>query len=175
MRPRLSLVVAAALVSTTALAEFRHDTSLLDGAALDLAVQFTDGDFSVDVLKEQLSETTAYEARGVKTSLRHTTRIYPTFSFSAQMTQFTNASAYLTDAVLRNGAWAAAVSTDGASADVYTLDVKINVEGSNFGDGADHSFTLEDCELAVAFAEGDPHKFPISGVCYGAIVGDLAI
>lgn len=149
--------------------------SLIDNAALTLVVQFTDGDFSADGFQEQMNEVSAYEARGALTSLRHTTRKYITFSFSAQTTQFTNATAYLTDALLRNGAWAAAVSTGGASADVYTLDVKFTMEGTNFGDSADHTFTLEDCQMSIAFAEGDPNKFTISGTCYGAVTGDLAM
>jgi hypothetical protein len=149
---------------------------LIDNAALTATIQFSDGDFSVDGLAEQLNEVSAYETRGTFNTLRHTTRMYPTFSFSAQVTGFTNSSANLaTDTVLRNGAFAAAVSTFGANADVYTLDVKFTMEGTNFGDSADHTFTLEDCRCTIAFAEGDPNKVTISGTCYGAITGDLAV
>jgi hypothetical protein len=76
---------------------------------------------------------------------------------------------------LKNGAFASAVSTLGSSADVYTLDVVITVEGTNFGDSADATFTMEDCHLQVSWSDGDPATFSISGTCYGAITGDLAV
>lgn len=145
------------------------------GTPITVTVQFSDGDFSASGFQEQMNEVVAYETRGVLNSVRHTVRKYITFSFTAQMSQFTNATAYLSDAVLKNGAFSAAVSTLGTTADVYTLDVVFTVEGTNFGDSADHTFTLEDCHLSLDFAEGDPNKFTINGTCYGAVVGDLAM
>lgn len=148
------------------------------GSPITVTVKFDNADFSVEGLAEDLRETVAYQSRGALNGIRHTTRTFPTFSFSCQMSEFSSASANsVSDAILRNGAFAAAVSTapGGANADVYTLDVVITEEGTNFGDSADHTFTMEDCRLTLNYSEGDPNTFSISGTCYGAVSGDLAI
>ena len=138
-------------------------------------MKFDNADFSVEGLKFKLRETTAYQHRGVLSSVRHTTRTFPTGTFTCSMAEFTAASAVsVSDAVLKNGSFASAVSTLGSNADVYTLDVTITEEGTNFGDSADHTFTLEDCELSLSYSQGDPNTFSLSFTCYGAITGDLA-
>lgn len=146
------------------------------GTPISCQVRFDNADFSVDGLKAKLRETNAYQHRGVLSSVRHTTRTFPTFSMTCSMSNFTSAGAdTVSDAILKNGAFASAVSTLGANADVFTLDVLIVEEGSDFGDSSDHSFGLEDCELSLSYAEGDPNTFSISGTVYGAVTGDLAI
>lgn len=138
-------------------------------------IKFDNADFSLDRLKFKLQETVAYQHRGVLSYVRHTTRFFPTFTFSCAMSDFTNAAAGpLPDAVLKNGLFASAVSTLGASAAVMTYDVTVTEEGTNFGDSADHSFTLEDCELEMSYQQGDPNTFTCKGTVYGAITGDLA-
>jgi len=146
------------------------------GTPLSVTVKFDNGDFSVDGLKAKLRETNPYQHRGVLSSVRHTTRTFPTGTFTCSMSEFTSATANsVSDAVLKNGAFAAAVSTLGANADVYTLDIVITEEGTTFGDSLDHSFTLEDCEISMAYNEGDPNTFSLSFTCYGVVAGDLAI
>ena len=146
------------------------------GTPISCTVRFDNADFSLDGLKAKLRETNAYQHRGVLSSVRHTTRTFPTFTFSCSMSNFTSAGAdTVSDAILKNGAFASAVSTLGANADVFCLDVQITEEGSSFGDSADHVFGLEDCELSLSYAEGDPNTFSISGTVYGAVTGDLAI
>ena len=145
------------------------------GTPISLDVRFENGDFSLDGLAQKLREVVAYQSRGVLNSVRHTARTFPTFSFTAKMSEFTSATANsLTDALLKKGAFSAAVSTLGANADVYTMDVTFTVEGTNFGDAADHTFIMEDCQMTCAFAEGDPSQFSIAGTVYGAMTGDLA-
>lgn len=145
------------------------------GTPIDVTVKYENGDFSISGLGAKLREVQAYQSRGNLSSLRHTNRTFPTFSFSAQMSEFTSASDNsLADAIMRNGAFASAVSTSGANADVYTLDLVFTVEGTSFGDSADHTFTLEDCYCTLDFAEGDPNTFTINGTVYGDITGDLA-
>lgn len=48
------------------------------------------------------------------------------------------------------------VSTLGSSAEVKTLDVIVGIEGSDHGDGADHSITIDDCSLDYTWTDGDP-------------------
>jgi hypothetical protein len=82
----------------------------------------------------------------------------------------TSASANnIQDAILKKGAFSAAVSTYAASADVYTLDLVFTIEGSDFGDSGDHTRTYEDVECSIAFSEGEPNTFTVSGTVYGAI------
>ena len=61
------------------------------------------------------------------------------------------------------------LSTGGTSSDVYMLKVTFTVEGTNFGDSADHVLVLNNCHLALDFSEGDPNSFSLSGTVYGAI------
>ena len=146
------------------------------GTPITVTIKFDNADFSIDGLKAKLRETTAYQHRGVLSSVRHTTRTFPTGTLTCSMSEFTSATATsVSDAILKNGAFAAAVSTLGTNADVYTLDILVTEEGTTFGDATDHSFTLEDCECSLAYSEGDPNTFSISFTCYGAVAGDLAI
>lgn len=148
------------------------------GTPLSLTVQFENGDFALSGLKAKLRETVAYESRGRFKGLRHTTRTYPTGSFSAHFAEFSeDATGTLGDAILKQGTkWAAAVSTSGANAEVYTVDLIFMVECSNHESGVtDATFTLEDCECSIDFSEGDPSTFSVSFTCYGALTGDIAI
>lgn len=153
---------------------FRDGTiTISDGtspAPLTLTVQFEAGDFSIDGLNAGLVETTTYLDRGELGSLRKTNRSFPSFQFSAHFTDLSDGSnATLYDIVNKTGSFAAAVSTLGATADVYTLKVVLTVEGTNFGDSADHVLTLNDCRLSIGISEGDPDTQTISGVVYGSI------
>lgn len=159
---------------STVVKSFRDGTiTLKDGTAvtpLDVEVQFETGSFSISGLKKKLNETTTYLDRGELGSVRHTNRTFPSGSFTAHVTELSDATAEnLYDIVRRTGAFAAAVSTLGASADVYTLDIVWKIEGTDFGDASDHTLTLEDCECAIDVAEGDPDTFTVNFVCYGTV------
>lgn len=149
------------------------------GTPITLVVPLEQGNFSLSGVMKKLRNVVAYESRGSRLTVRHTTRVYPTFSFSAYMAQFTAgaSAATIIDAFLKGASttFASAVSTLGASADVYTLDLAFSVEGTDFGDSADPTFTLEDCHCVFDFAEGDPNAFTVNGTVYGAITGDIAV
>lgn len=140
------------------------------GTPLDVTVEYEAGNFSISGLKKKLNETVTYLDRGELGSVRHTNRTFPTFSFTAHMTEFSDATnETLMDLILRTGSFAAAVSTLGANADVYTLNLSLTVEGTDFGDASDHVLTLTNCELSIDFAEGDPNTFTINGTVYGTV------
>ena len=151
---------------------FRDGSILLEdgsGVVLTLTVQYENGDFSAEGFNQGEHEVTSYLDRGEFGSLRKTNRKFPTFTFSAQLTEISDATnKNLFDIVRKTGAFAAGVSTLGTNADVWTLDVTWTVEGTNFGDASDHVLKLEDCFLEIAIAEGDPDAFTITGTCYGA-------
>ena len=153
---------------------FRDGTLLIgDGTTptpIDITIQYEAGDFSIDGLNEGLVETTAYLDRGVFATLRKTNASFPTFTFSAHFTDLSDStSKTIYDVVRKTGAFASAVSTLGANADAMTYKVTFTIEGTNFGDSADHVLVLNDCRLSVSIAEGDPTSFSVSGTVYGAI------
>jgi len=152
---------------------FRDGTILIEdgtGTPLAVTVQYEAGDFSISGLNQSNTEATTYLDRGELGSVRKTSRTFPTFSFSAHMTDLSdNTDKLLYDAVNKTGAFASAVSTGGTASDVYLLKVTFTVEGTNFGDSADHVMVLNNCHLSLDLSEGDPNSFSISGTVYGAI------
>lgn len=138
------------------------------------AVNYANGDFSASGLSEKWNNVSAYESRGVFINLAHTTRTYPSGSFSVMMSGFTNATAGLvTDAIAKNGAFAAGVSALGTGMP-WALNITFAVEGTDFGDSADHSVTFTKCYCTFDIAEGDPNTVTVNWTCYGTATGDLA-
>jgi hypothetical protein len=153
---------------------FRDGTITLSDATtptpLSVIVQYEAGDFSITGLSQGNLEATTYLDRGDLGSVRLTSRTFPTFSFTAHMTDLSDATnKTLWDAVNKTGAFAAAVSGITGS-DVYGLKVLLSVEGTNFGDATDHSLELNGCHLTIDFSEGDPNSFSLNGTVYGTII-----
>ncbi len=73
------------------------------------------------------------------------------------------------DFIRKKGAYASNVSTTTALGDVYTIDIVLTIEGTDLGDAADHTFTLEDVDCRADFAEGEPNTLTINGTIYGTI------
>jgi hypothetical protein len=152
---------------------FRDGTITLSDATtptpLSVTVQYETGDFSVTGLSQGNLEATTYLDRGDLGSVRLTSRTFPTFSFTAHMTDLSDATnKTLWDAVNKTGAFAAAISGITGS-DVYGLKVLLSVEGTNFGDATDHTLELAGCHLTIDFSEGDPNSFSLNGTVYGTI------
>jgi hypothetical protein len=72
---------------------------------------------------------------------------------------------------LKGGPFSGNTST--VSGEVYTIDIRLTVEGTDYGDSADPTITLSDCYCTIDFSEGDPDTLSVSFTCYGAISGDL--
>ena len=142
---------------------------------LDLTVQYEAGDFSLAGLNQASGtayDITQYLDRGefFAGGVRKTNRTFPTFSFTAMLTELTDGSnETLPDIILKQGSFSAAVSTLGANADVYSLDLVLTIEGTDHGDASDHVLTLNDCILSIDMSEGDPDTFSISGTVLGAV------
>lgn len=152
--------------------QFDGSITLKDGTGtpVTLAVQFTNGDFTVDGMQESDRAPIAYETRGALVSLRKGARSYPTGSFSGMMTAFTDAThKTLYDWVNKRGSYSANISTTTAMGDVHTSDIVLTVEGTNLGDSANHVLTLEDCHISMGMSEGEPNTFSLSFTVYGDI------
>ena len=161
------------MAQSTVIKNFRDGTLTFadnTGTPLTLPIVYEAGDFSIDNLNEGLVETTAYLDRGEFATLRKTNRVFPSFSFTAHMTDLSdNTDKLLYDLARKTGAFASAVSTLGANADAMTYKLTFTVEGTNFGDSADHTMILNDCRITLSFSEGDPNSFSVAGIVYGTI------
>ena len=161
------------MAQSTVIKNFRDGTLVFadnTGTPLTLPIVYEAGDFSIDNLNEGLVETTAYLDRGEFATLRKTNRVFPSFSFTAHMTDLSdNTDKLLYDLARKTGAFASAVSTLGANADAMTYKLTFTVEGTNFGDSADHTLIMNDCRITISLSEGDPNSFSVAGIVYGTI------
>ena len=140
------------------------------GTPLTYTCAFDEGNLSITGLAQQLSEIATYESRGTLKSVRHTARTYPSGSFSVMLTDVTDGSdATLIDILLKQGAYAAGVSTLGANADVYAVKITLTVDGTIHGDSANHTFVMDDAHCTVDVSEGDPNTVTVNFTVYGAV------
>jgi hypothetical protein len=150
---------------------FRDGTITLSegsGSPITLTVQYEAGDFAIDNAMQSQSEVEAYLDRGSFHNVRKTNFAPATFTFTATMTDLSDATdKLLWDAVNKKGAFAAGVSR--GDTDVWLLMVGLTIEGTDFGDAADHTLVLDKCHLTIAFAEGSPNTFTVNGTVYGDI------
>jgi|TARA_R110002110_G_scaffold16328_1_gene71036 hypothetical protein len=159
------------MAHSTVLKNFRDGTLVVaDGAALTHTVLYEEGNFSASGLVSGQKEVAAYMSRGDLASLRHTNQTFPSGSFTIHLADVSDATdSTLIDALTKQGSWSAATSTLGASAEVYAVSLALTIEGTNHGDSADHSITMDDCHCSVDVAEGDPSSVSVSFTCYGTV------
>lgn len=146
------------------------------GTPLTLVVPLDQGNFSVSGLREYLNEPVKVETRGKFKSLLYGNRAYPQFSLSAYVGNLVGddnvAPGSVLEMVTGTGAYSSAVSTLGASRNM-TVDVMLTVEGTNWGDSADETITLEDVVISIDFAEsGEGNTITMSGEVLGAVIID---
>ncbi len=159
-----------------------HDATLTlkdgTGTPVTLAVPVTIGDETISELMaastvtSEYNETVAFEARGKLTGIRHGARIYPSGSFAVQFREFTNATAgAVLDFIRKTGGYASNTSSAPSAfgSDVYLVDLVITVEGTDRGDGADHTITMTDCRMVAEYAADVPATLTIAWTCYGTV------
>lgn len=140
--------------------------------ALSATVRLDQGNFQLQGLMEDLREATVYETRGKMASVRKAGRTYPTLSFSALVAEFTEATTgTLLDLIMGWNNFSARVTTLGRG-DVMTFDVTFTMEGTDYGDAADHVIVCKDVHISADFAEGDPNTLTFNGTVYGEITID---
>lgn len=162
------------MAASTVIKNFRDGSIVFaDGTTptpLSVTVTLEGGDFSLTGLNQGNTEATTYLDRGELGSVRLTSRSFASFSVSCHMADLSDATDKLIfDAINKTGAFSAALSTITGS-DVYGLKITLTIEGTNFGDTADHTIVMNGCHCTIDFSEGDPNTFSISGVVYGTIV-----
>jgi len=162
------------MAASTVVKNFRDGSILVEDATsptpLSHTVVFEAGDFSVSGLMANQKEVTTYLDRGDLGSVRYTNQTFPTGSFTVHFTDLSDGSdSLLADALTKQGSFSSAVSTLGTNAEVYTVKLTLTIEGTDHGDAADHTITLDDCACSVDFSEGDPNSLSVSFTCYGTI------
>lgn len=153
---------------------FRSGTITLadaTGTPISMTVAYESGDFALSGVMQGQMEIAMYLDRGDFASIRKTNFTPATFSFTAHMTEISDATnKNLMDVVGKTGAWASGVSAAGTGADaVWTINATWTIEGTDAGDASDHVVALANCHCKIDAKEGDPNSFSISGTVYGAI------
>jgi hypothetical protein len=161
------------MAASTVVKNFTDGTILVadgTGTPLTHTDNFTQGNLTINGLSQTLNEIAKYECRGSFKSARHTNRTYPTGSFSLMMTDVSDATdSTLIDLLLAQNSRSAAVSTLGANAEVYAVDITLTIEGTDHGDSADHTFVMTDCVCTVDVAEGDPNVITVNFEVLGTV------
>lgn len=95
-------------------------------------------------------------------------------SFTLFMREFTDSAqaGSAMDFVNKTGFYASNVSSGSTGTpriEEYCIDIQYTAEGTDNGDGADHTATLTKCICDIVFTEGDPSTIAINFVSFGPI------
>jgi hypothetical protein len=141
------------------------------GTPVTLEVAYEEGNLSYDRPKAQSTLTTF--DRGSLSSVRKDQDQFITFTFTANMRQFTDAAAgSIIDFIEKTNFYSGNTSTGSGTPYIedYVIDVQFDVLGTTHGDDADHQATFSKCEYtSYSFAEGGPNSFTLSFTCYGGV------
>ena len=144
---------------------------LKDGGSATLEIAYEEGNLTFEVTK---ADQTVIRDRGTIVTVRKgDDQPAATGSFSAYMREFadqTNAGS-IVDFINKTNNYSGNVTaaSSGIYVEEYAIHIEYQVEGTNFGDDADHKATLNTCIATVSFTEGDPSMFNISFTCYGPV------
>jgi hypothetical protein len=137
-----------------------------NAAANSYTVSYEAGDLSIAVPGPTVISPLDRGSLGSPPSLRYSDDAPITGSFTAYLRDLTdNGFATLSEIILQTGDvgnnW---VSTMGADAEVFTLDLEWTIAGP--GAEADHVLTLPYCVVTGSISEGDPDQISISFTSY---------
>lgn len=146
-----------------------------DPTPVSYTIEFSQGDFSGSGIREGLREQTPVEVRGNWLGNVAGGRAYPTGSFSCVITQISSATdGTIADFFLRNGSYAANVSSKGAG-HPYLVNLAYTIDGTDFDSEPDQTFGFQHCEItSIDFSEGIPSTLSFSWTSRGDVSGDLA-
>lgn len=146
----------------------RDGTLTFTDGVRSLVVDFEAGDLKIDIPQEAVSLFLDRGQIGATPAIRYGDDAPMTGSFTAQLRDLSDATyATLEELVTQSGyvgsTW---VSTLGANAEVFTVTLTWDVEGTDHGDATDHSLTLPYCVVRGGFSEGVPNTINISFTSY---------
>lgn len=147
-----------------------------DGTGTPVTLNFplTQGDYSLGPLEEHLNERVVYTARTVVVGLGRGAPSRPKGKLTALCGNLvggtTSAPGSMLEFATRKGAYAANVSTLGASRE-YTFDLRLTIEGTAWGDSADETVDCEDVVASVNFEErGEGNMLTLEWETLGSVV-----
>lgn len=165
-----------------------HDCTITisDGAALTYSPSLFDGNVSIGNFQRKQREVATYEVRGQLKAVRHTNRVYPTFTLTIQLANFSGSvdvdgaseTESPADVFNRAGTWASATSTlpvNMGGGDVFCVDIDINVEGTDLGESNDHNIKANSVHGVVSPSLAEPGVYTIECTVYEGFTGDISI
>ena len=138
-------------------------------AAESLVVGFEAGDLSITIPGPGVTNILDRGQMPSPTpSLRYADDAPMTATFTANLRDLSDAAyATLFEVISQTGKVASTwVSTLGANAEVFAIDVGFVMEGTDHGDASDHSLTLPHCVMTGSISEGDPNSISLSLTSY---------
>lgn len=147
--------------------------TLTDGAAISVVVAYEDGNFSADTLAAK-EDRVVIRDRGSIVGLRKGDDQVGSLSFSVHFREFTNTTHdvlldFLNGQQAHSGALIPLTSTGGSGFEQFLCTATLKIEGTDLGDGADHSAIFSKVLFTADFSEGDPDVLNISGEVYGGV------
>lgn len=144
------------------------------GTPVTLDMAYDKGDLSISGLAPKLNEHVKIERRGRFVSNAYGARVYPQVSFSCFVGNLagssTSAPGTPLEILTALGCYNANISVAGTGRPV-TVSLRLTIEGTNFGDAADETVTLNNVFCTMAFNEAmDGHTLAITGECLGSVV-----
>lgn len=175
-------------MATGSVVKQAHDCTVVitDGAALSYTGSLFDGNITISNMQRKQREVATYEVRGELKAVRHTGRVYPTFTLTFQAANYTGSvdvdgsseDASPSDVFNRLGTWASATSTlpvNKGGGDVFCLDVEVRLEGTDLGEGSDHTITAHSVHGVPQLVVAEPATWQIECTVYEGLDGDLSI
>ena len=163
-------------MALSSIVKHSHDAGVIQlsdgtGTPITLNMRYDNADFTFSGLTKDLREVVTYASRGKTRSVRLAAPTYPTGSFSLMVTDFSETgTGTLVDWIAKtSGSPFASRVTTLAIGDVDCCDVKFTMEGTTYGDSADHTVQLDDVSLSFDFSEGEPNTITCNFTCYGDI------
>lgn len=144
---------------------------LLDGTGtpLELTGLLYDGDFSCEDLVYD-RESIVITVNGVFAGVARGNYkpISGSFSvlYTGQVSASTNSPASILDFIQKTNGYSAAINTQ-TGYDQQLRTIVLTCEGTDFGDGADHTITFAKCEITATLQAGEPNRWSVDFVCHG--------
>ena len=145
--------------------------TLKDAGAVTLVVAYEEGNFSVDVPKD---DQTVIRDRSTITTVRKGDEQPITGSFSFYFRDFTDDEAgSVRDFINKENFYSANASTGSTGApfvEFYCIDIDFTIDGSLDGNNTtDPKMTLQRAVCTFSLAEGDPGTYTVNFTAYGGV------
>ena len=144
------------------------------GGANTYTVSKEIGDFSITAPKE--AKTDFLDRGRLVSCVRFGDDQPLTGSFTLYFRDATDAATETMMDILNNSGHVGStwVSTLGASAEVFAVDLRYTIEGTDHGDGADHTIDITDVSFDYSIAEGDPTTITVNWQSHADVRPTLA-